>query len=153
MLPTSTTNKTLALDACGILQYNIWYQSRERLVLRWGDYKIPHRKRASIAKALLVMLVANMVYAFWGHAWLPGTKPWGGPGWKPWTWVDWEAQSGQYTACWARPLHYPLLKFGCWLYKSAMDIPLLIRCRSAMETLLLICPNFLNYFSHLLNFF
>ena len=22
--------------------------------------------------------------------------------------------------------NYPLLKFGCWLYKSAMDIPLLI---------------------------
>jgi len=46
----------------------IWYQSRGRLVLRWGDCDIPHRKRASRARALLVVLVANMLYAFWGHA-------------------------------------------------------------------------------------
>jgi len=53
----------------------IWYQSRGRLVLRWGDCDIPHRKRAYRARALLVVLVANMLYAFWGHAWLPRIKP------------------------------------------------------------------------------
>jgi hypothetical protein len=34
--------------------------------LRWGDCDIQHRKRASRARALLVVLVANMLYAFWG---------------------------------------------------------------------------------------
>ncbi|KAJ6890032.1 hypothetical protein NC651_023724 [Populus alba x Populus x berolinensis] len=32
--------------------YYIWYQSRGRLVLRLGDYDIPHRKRASRAMVL-----------------------------------------------------------------------------------------------------
>jgi len=32
--------------------YYIWYQSRGRLVLRWGDCDIPHRKWASRARAL-----------------------------------------------------------------------------------------------------
>jgi hypothetical protein len=60
----------------------IWYQSRERLILRWGDCDIPHRKRASRTRALWVVLVANLLYVFWGvklRSGLasPGTKPWG----------------------------------------------------------------------------
>jgi hypothetical protein len=34
------------------LGYYIWYQSRGRLVLRWGDCDISHRKRASRVRAL-----------------------------------------------------------------------------------------------------
>jgi hypothetical protein len=55
---------------------------------------------------LLVVLVANILYAFWGvrlsdGLTSPGTKPRGR-----------NAQSGQYTAGWAALLHltYPMLK-------------------------------------------
>jgi hypothetical protein len=52
-----------------------WYQSWWRLVLRWGDCDIPQQKRASRVRALLVVLAANMLYAFENHA---GQQPWDG---------------------------------------------------------------------------
>jgi hypothetical protein len=62
------------------LGYYIWYQSRGRFVLRWGDYDIPHQKRASKAKILWVVLVADLLYVFWSvrlrnELTSPETKP------------------------------------------------------------------------------
>jgi hypothetical protein len=60
---------------------------------------IPHRKRTSRARALWVVLVADLLYVFWdarlrsGLA-LPRTKPW-----------ERKGRSGQYTAGWAGLLH------------------------------------------------
>ena len=91
----------------------IWYQSRGRLVLRWGDCDISNWKRASKAKALLVVLVANMLYMFWGHVWLPRTKPWGGPGWKLWN--EWTGRPKADNIQHVRPGCYIWYQSRGWL--------------------------------------
>jgi len=67
--------------------------------LRGVDCKIPHWRVRSWLLALLVVLVANLLYAFWGVRLRnglasPRTKLWGR-----------KAQNKQYTAGWAGLLH------------------------------------------------